>query len=349
MSKKTISALGISAFCESMTMMLRAGIQTDEAIALLLEDQESGGVLQDALRRVSEEYLQIGESLSTALLELQVFPEYFTKMVILGEANGQLEETFSHLSTYYAQQSTISQKLKGLVRYPTAMLVIIVAVLAVMLTKVLPVFSDVYTSMTGGVEGSSFGYINAAYTLCYVALGVMAFLAVLSLLCQILWHTKAGKRGLRWVLEKLPFTSSVMENMGLHRFFMSLQILLSAGASQDAAVEESLSCVECGTVEKKLRACMERMAQGEGIAQAAYRVKLLEPVYGRMLLAGARSGDLDGVVARLGSLLEESMLQRVENLVSVLDPVLSGTMMVTVGFTLLSVMLPLIGMMNSIG
>ena len=68
-----------------------------------------------------------------------------------------------------------------------------------------------------------------------------------------------------------------------------------------------------------------------------------------MLLAGARSGDLDGVVARLGSLLEESMLQRVENLVSVLDPVLSGTMMVTVGFTLLSVMLPLIGMMNSIG
>lgn len=102
-------------------------------------------------------------------------------------------------------------------------------------------------------------------------------------------------------------------------------------------------------MELKLKECLARMEEGEGIAQAAYQVRLLEPVYGRMLLAGARSGNLDGVVARLGGLLQESMLQRVENLVAVLDPVLSGTMMVTVGFALLSVMLPLIGMMNSIG
>lgn len=50
MSKNKINALGISAFCESMTMMLRAGIQTDEAVSLLLEDQDTGGVLAEALR-----------------------------------------------------------------------------------------------------------------------------------------------------------------------------------------------------------------------------------------------------------------------------------------------------------
>lgn len=348
MSKKTISALGISAFCESMTMMLRAGIQTDEAISLLLEDQETGGVLAEALKAIHEQ-LESGESLSETLDGMDVFPEYFIRMISLGETNGQLEETFSHLSTYYAQQHTISQKLKGLVRYPTAMLVIIVAVLAVMLTKVLPVFSDVYTSMTGSISGSSYGYVRAAYVLCDVALGVMAVLAVLFILCQLLWHVPKGKAALQRLLEIFPVTAGMMATMGLYRFFMSLQILLFAGASQDAAVEESLKAVNCAPVEKKLLACLSRMENGEGIAQAAYQVKLLEPVYGRMLLAGARSGDLDGVVTRLGTLLEETMLQQVENLVSVLDPVLSGTMMVTVGFTLLSVMLPLIGMMNSIG
>lgn len=348
MSKKTISALGISAFCESMTMMLRAGIQTDEAVSLLLEDQEAGGVLSEALQNVHVQ-LETGACMSEALGETDVFPAYFTRMVALGEANGQMEETFSHLSAYYAQQHTISQKLKGLVRYPTAMLVIIVAVLAVMLTKVLPVFSDVYTSMTGSISGSSYGYVRAAYVLCDVALGVMLVLAVLAILCQILWQFPKGKAALQRLLEKFPVTANMMATMGLYRFFMSLQILLSAGASQDTAVEESMKVVSCAPVEKKLRSCLARMEEGEGIAQAAYQARLLEPVYGRMLLAGARSGDLDGVVTRIGSLLEETMLQQVENMVSVLDPVLSGTMMVTVGFTLLGVMLPLIGMMNSIG
>lgn len=70
------------------------------------------------------------------------------------------------------------QKLKGLVRYPTVMLVILAAVLAVMLVQVLPVFSDVYTSMTGSVEGSSYHYIRLAYGLCWAALCVMLALAL---------------------------------------------------------------------------------------------------------------------------------------------------------------------------
>lgn len=32
---KKLDNLGVSAFCESMGMMVRAGIQTDEAISLL--------------------------------------------------------------------------------------------------------------------------------------------------------------------------------------------------------------------------------------------------------------------------------------------------------------------------
>lgn len=345
MKNSKISALGISAFCESMTMMLRAGIQTDEAISLLVEDSENGGVLAAALRK-TDEAMEAGQSLSAAMTEA-AFPEYLTQMITLGEQNGQLEEVFSHLADYYAQQHTVAQRLKGLVRYPTAMLIIIVAVLMVMLTKVLPVFSDVYTSMTGGIGNAH--YIRLAYTLCHVALGVMLALAVISILCQLLWKTAGGKRWEKRILEKFSGTAGVMECMGLHRFFVSLQVLLSAGASQDEAVEESIKVADCGTVEQKLRECLAYMENGEGIAQAAYQVRLLEPVYGRMLLAGARSGNLDRVVDRLSGLLQETMLQKVEKLVSILDPVLSGTMMVTVGFTLLSVMLPLIGMMNSIG
>ena len=106
---------------------------------------------------------------------------------------------------------------------------------------------------------------------------------------------------------------------------------------------------DCAPVEEKLRKCVTRMEEGHSIAQAAYDEELFEPVYGRMLLAGERSGSMESVLARLTELLEENCTVMVDSLVGIVDPLLSGVLMFTVGLSLLSVMLPLIGMMNSIG
>ena len=46
MSTKHLDELGVSAFCESMAMMIRSGIQTDEAIGLLQSGSRSGGILE---------------------------------------------------------------------------------------------------------------------------------------------------------------------------------------------------------------------------------------------------------------------------------------------------------------
>ena len=68
-----------------------------------------------------------------------------------------------------------------------------------------------------------------------------------------------------------------------------------------------------------------------------------------MLLAGERSGGLERVLERLTQLLEEETAHQVDRLVEIVSPALSGVLMVTIALTLISVMLPLIGMMNAIG
>ena len=110
----------------------------------------------------------------------------------------------------------------------------------------------------------------------------------------------------------------------------------------------SLPMTDYEPVEEKLKRCVLRMEEGHSIAQAAYDEELFEPVYGRMLLAGERSGSLEHVLGRLTELLEENCGNLAERLVGIIDPLLSGVLMFTVGLSLLSVMLPLIGMMNSI-
>ena len=347
MSRKKLDDLGVSAFCESRAMMAQAGIQTDEAITLLQSDKtHSGGVLEQGLV-VMKEQVDQGSGLAAAMRESGIFPDYALQMVEAGESSGRLEDILFRLSAYYADQKTISEKLRNAVTYPAAMLVLIIAVLAVMLVMVLPAFTDVYDNLTGSLAASSYSYVRWAYGFCWFALILMLLLAVGLVTGLTLWNS--GKREkVVALLQKNRLCASILESMGMFRFTSALSTFLASGEMQDEAVLKSLPMTDCAPVEEKLKRCVLRMEEGHSIAQAAYDEELFEPVYGRMLLAGERSGNMEHVLGRLTELLEENCGNLVERLVGIIDPLLSGVLMFTVGLSLLSVMLPLIGMMNSI-
>ena len=319
MSGKKLDYLGVSAFCESMAMMVQAGIQTDEAITLLQSDRtHSSGILEEGLS-VMKEQVDQGFGLAAAMKESGIFPDYALQMVEAGERSGRLEDILFRLSRYYADQKTISEKLHNAVTYPAAMLVLIIAVLAVMLVMVLPAFTDVYDNLTGSLAASSYSYVRLAYGFCWFALILMLVLAAGLVTGLLLWKSTSA-----------------------------LGTFLASGEMQDEAVLNSLPMTDYEPVEEKLKRCVLRMEEGHSIAQAAYDEELFEPVYGRMLLAGERSGSLEHVLGRLTELLEENCGNLAERLVGIIDPLLSGVLMFTVGLSLMSVMLPLIGMMNSI-
>ena len=348
MKQQKLDNMGVSAFCESMGMMLRSGIQTDEAVALLSEGRHnSSGVLAQGLD-VMRQRIEEGSGLSAAMEASGIFPAYALQMLSAGESSGRLEDILFRLSDYYAEQKTISEKLRSAVTYPAAMLALIIAVLAAMLALVLPAFTKVYDNLTGSLAASTYGYIRWAYAFCWAALIVMVLLAAALITGLLLW--RAGKREpVERVLQKIPLCSQIMESMGLFRFTSALSTFIASGEMQDEAVRSSIPMTDCKTVEDKLERCTARMAEGHSIAQAAYDEELFEPIYGRMLLAGERSGSLESILGRLTGLLEENSGALVDKLVGIVDPMLSGVLMATVGLSLLSIMLPLIGIMNSVG
>ena len=109
MSGKKLDDLGVSAFCESMAMMVQAGIQTDEAITLLQSEKtQSGGILEQGLATMKEQ-VDRGLGLAAAMKESGIFPAYALQMVEAGERSGRLEDILFRLSSYYADQKTIEE------------------------------------------------------------------------------------------------------------------------------------------------------------------------------------------------------------------------------------------------
>ena len=113
---------------------------------------------------------------------------------------------------------------------------------------------------------------------------------------------------------------------------------------------ENMDCpTEEALIRSKLAQCRAEMEKGNSFAQAAYETKLLKPQYSRILLSGARSGRTDQALEQIRGLLEQSCSQTLSGVLSGAEPLLSGVMLLVAALSLVSVMLPLIGMMGTIG
>ena len=125
MAKPKLDSAGISLFCESVAMMLVAGIQTDEAVGMLSED--IGDVALQATCESVYGRLCAGDNLAAAMKASGAFPRYAVDMVGVGEASGRLEEVLRSLGVYYDEEDRLFAKIRSSVGYPAALLCIMMA------------------------------------------------------------------------------------------------------------------------------------------------------------------------------------------------------------------------------
>jgi type IV pilus assembly protein PilC len=98
-----------------------------------------------------------------------------------------------------------------------------------------------------------------------------------------------------------------------------------------------------------VRMQMTDPAQAKSLAQAIFDNNVFEPIYARMLVVGTRSGSLETVLASLSDTFFDDSIVRLDGLIDSVEPTLAAFLTVGVGATLIAVMLPLIGIMGSIG
>lgn len=349
MANKQLESLAISVFCENMAMMLGAGIGAEEAAGLLGEDSTQGS-FHDAAKSVQKFLLLQGGTLSEAVAQSGYFPAYVSDMIRVGESAGRIEQTLRSLAGYYASRSRLETKLKSAVLYPLVLLVLMAAILGVLLAKVLPVFAGVYTSLAGDLTSSSYGYIRVAYGIGWLALAVTVLVALVLIAATVASRTSKGLDTLKRMAEHLPVLSGIAQQLSLANFTEVLMIYVASGVDVDSAMEAAGKMVDNETVAQKVDACRRQMKEkGVGLATAVYEQKLFEPLYGRMLVSGARSGSLEPVLERLTVLFSQDARMRIDRAVDRVEPFMSAFLTVTVGIALISTMLPLIGILGSIG
>ena len=338
----------MGSFFENMGMMIRAGISTGEAVDLLKDESEgSKGKMTQVYTLMSEE-MMMGSSLGDAMEKTGEFPSYGVDMTKASEYTGRLEATMFHLSDYYRTENKMKNTFVSAVRYPIILLVMVIAVLAAMLLMVFPIFDGVYENLTGSLSASSYNYINISFAFCKVLMVVMIVIVAV-LLIGVMMYRSGKSASVRKAMSKIKTFDKLFENLDLYRFTACFDMFVAGGEMQDEAVKKSVDIVEDPRLKSKLESCCEKMSQGLSFSQAAFEESLYDPINNRMLIPAERSGMLDQIMGKILDSLRETNDKYISRIANTVEPLLTGFLMITIGLMLISLMIPLIGIMNSIG
>jgi type IV pilus assembly protein PilC len=348
MKRKTLNSSYLSAFCLEVSLFLHAGVSISDGLHMLRDDDNDSAskALLDELFKVTEE----GRLFSEAIESAGVFPPYMLEMIALAEKTGKLEDTMKSLSEYYERQSRLTASIKNAVFYPIILIAIMMVVIAVIVVKVLPIFNGVFNQL--GTQMSSFAMsimqfgqvLSGASTVIFVVIGILLALIVLSYLVESVRDSIAA------IFKNAFGTKGIFKRISSARFAFAMAMAIESGIDSDDSITMAARVTGGGSgLMASAEKCKQLLAEGAKLGDALTDSGIFTSKNNRMLSLAQQTGTLPEVMGTIAQRSEETIRDEIDSLISKIEPTLVILTSVIVGVILLSVMLPLVSIMSTIG
>ena len=349
MAVKELGNLAVSIFCRNMSMLISAGIDAEESVGLLADDAAAND-FRDAAKAVQNLMLTGQPQLSAAMMDSGYFPSHACKMLAAGEKTGKSENVLKSLADYYESRDRLSRKMKSAVNYPMILLILTAAILVLLLVRVLPVFTNVYRSLAGGLTTSAYVYLRIAYVAGTVALVLAIIFGVFLLLtARTVRSNGTDSASSVGLLSKFGPAKDAIGKLSLAHFTQVLHLFVASGADVDTSITAAEELVSDPVTKAKVDAVRTHMKEDNvGLSRAIYDKGLFEPLYARLFMSAVKAGQTEQMLGRLASSFSLEADEAVDSLIDSIEPIISAFLTIAVGIVLLSTMIPLIGILGAV-
>ena len=338
----------LSVFCDQIALMLESGMTLKDGIDMLAEDEEKQGAKVRPYSLMRETIEETG-SLYIAMKEREdEWPHYMVEMVGIGEETGRLEDIMRNLSSYYLREGKIKDAASSAVTYPLVLGVMMVVIIAVLLWRVMPVFRRVLSSLGVDPEGSSVRLMNVGTIAGWVVLGLIGVMILAVVVVVLLMKTKHREKVMAFLRNLLPPVQRVSHKLSSSRIAGMLGMMLSGGFPIENAMDMAANALDDEQSIAKVKEIKAEMDKGEPFADAIASSGLFTEFYNRILKIGAASGHEPQVMTKIAEVYEEQVEDDLARLISLIEPVLVALLSIVIGAILLSMMLPMAGVMSSL-
>ncbi len=342
-SGKIIPPEETALFCQQIAAMLHAGILLEDGVEALKEayqdskEAERFQALSDAVRENGSLYEAVSES--------GLFPDYMVQMVRIGEKTGTLEESMRDLAVFYGNEAQIRQDIKNAIAYPLVLIGMMLALLALLLVRVFPIFSGIIESL----PQSNMSQVSVRFgtTLGIIALSVCGAVLLIGAVLFFLLHSKCRAKTLKALRKMAPMLKKIDAELSAARFCSVMGRMMASGYPLMESITFAEDVAADDFSKAKIAECRQKMENDVPFSEAVEQTEMFSPLHSKMIHVGFASGQMDQTFANLAALLHRQADDDISRSTGMVEPILVALLAIILGALLLSVMLPLAGVLSA--
>jgi type IV pilus assembly protein PilC len=346
--KGKIKQKNVVVFCRIFSTMINAGLPLIQCLDLLAQ-QEQNKAFSKIIRSIKED-IEGGTSLTNALKKYpKIFDDLFVNLIAAGEAGGILDVILERLSSYMEKAMKLKSRVKGAMTYPVAVLVISMAVVALLLLKVIPVFQKMFEGMGGKLPGLTQALITASEFTQKYFLFIVAIFVIIYIAFTRFYKTEKG----RWIVDSLvlkaPIFGDLMKKVAVAKFSRTLSTMMSSGVP----ILEGLAIVSKTSgnvvVEDALLKTRQSISEGRSIAEPLAETGIFPPMVVQMISVGEATGALDSMLSKIAAFYDDEIDVAVDSMTALLEPVMMVFLGGIVGGMIIAMYLPIFKLASVVG
>jgi type IV pilus assembly protein PilC len=314
----------------------------------LLSAETDNKVLGAKIAEVADD-IQGGANISKALSKHpKIFSSFYVNMVKAGEESGKLDQTFAYLADYLDRSYAVTSKARNALIYPAFVIATFITVMVLMLTLVIPKISTIITE--AGQQLPIYTRIVMGISSFFVDYGWLLLIAVF-VVGYFIWKSSRGPNGGMAMDEaklSIPYVGALFKKLYLSRIADNMNTLLISGVPMIKALELTADVVDSKVYEKVLRGSMESVRGGKPLSDALATYPEMPGIMVQMTKIGEETGELGSILDTLAKFYQREVVNAVDTLVDLIEPVMIVMLGLGVAFLLASVLIPIYNISSAI-
>jgi len=343
---KPVKPVDIAFFTRQMATMMKSGVPMLKALEIV-----AGGAEKKKLKKLIYDIRADVNSGTDFSKSLAKFPEFFDdlycSLVEAGEQSGALETMLDRIATYKEKMESLKAKIKKALTYPIAVIVVGVLVTAILLVKVVPVFEDVFSSFGADLPAFTMFVVNLSYwAQDWWWVGLLASIAAGFAFKQANLRSEKFRNWLDRTVLKIPVIGNVLFEAAIARFARTLSTTFAAGVPLVQALDSCAGASGNHVFRESIYQIRNGVAGGQSLTNAVNMTGIYPAMVVQMISIGEEAGSLEQMLDKSAAFYEESVDNAVDNLSSLLEPLIMVILGTLVGGLVIAMYLPIFQLGN---
>lgn len=341
-----IKTKDVVVFSRQLAVMASASVPIVQALKILV-NQTHNDKLKVIISEVADE-VDGGAKLSQALGRYRkVFTDFYVAMIRSGETSGKLDEVLNYLADQQEKDYDLSSKIKGAMIYPIFILSGLVVVAIVMMVFVVPKLTAIISESGAKLPFATRVLIATSdfmqqfwYVLIFVIGGGLFALYKLT-------RQGPGKVLFDRLKLKVPVFGKLWQRIYLVRMTRSLSTLIVGGVPLTTALEVVADVVGNYMYSDLIRRTIKEVEDGNSVATLFLKSPDVPAMVSQMMSVGEQTGRLEQILTKITEFYSREVENLVNNMVSLIEPLIMILMGVGVGLMVAAIILPMYQLASS--